>query len=125
MRVAKNVLGTPLESCCEDPLAGFYRTGRCDTGPDDHGLHLVCAKMTVEFLAFTKARGNDLSTPRPEFGFPGLKPGDGWCLCVQRWKEALLSGVAPPVCLEGTHVSALEWVDLEDLQRYAERSPGS
>ena len=100
-------------------MTGFYRNGRCDTGPEDLGLHIVCARMTDEFLGFSRSRGNDLSTPRPEFGFPGLKDGDCWCLCVQRWKEALEAGVAPPVRLESTHAGALEWVDLEDLQAHA------
>jgi hypothetical protein len=116
---ARNVLGTPLESCCTDPVTGFYRTGRCDTGREDRGLHIVCAEMTAGFLEFTKSRGNDLSTPVPQWGFPGLKPGDRWCLCVDRWREALEAGVAPPVVLESTHMSALEFVDLDDLQRLA------
>jgi len=118
-REAKNVLGTLLESCCTAPLTGFYRDGLCRTGPDDHGLHTVCAVLTAEFLAFSRGRGNDLVTPRPELRFPGLRPGDKWCLCVQRWKEALLAGLAPPVVLEATHASALEWVDLEDLRAHA------
>jgi uncharacterized protein (DUF2237 family) len=117
--MARNVLGKPLESCCTDPVTGFYRTGRCDTGPGDVGLHLVCARMTAEFLDFTKSRGNDLSTPAPAHGFPGLEPGDRWCLCVARWKEALEAGVAPPVILEATHVSTLEFVDLDDLRAHA------
>ena len=119
MRKPKNVLGTELGVCCTSPMTGFYRTGCCETGPEDLGLHLVCAQMTEEFLGFSRARGNDLSTPRPELGFPGLRPGDRWCLCVTRWKEALEAGVAPPVVLDATHVSALEWVDLEDLQAHA------
>ena len=118
-REAKNVLGTLLESCCTSPLTGFYRDGLCRTGPDDHGLHTVCAVLTAEFLAFSRSRGNDLVTPRPELRFPGLRPGDKWCLCVQRWKEALLAGLAPPVVLEATHASALEWVDLEELRAHA------
>jgi uncharacterized protein (DUF2237 family) len=117
--VAKNVLGTDLEPCSTSPRTGFYRTGSCQTGRDDAGLHLVCARMTEEFLAFSKARGNDLSTPHPEWGFPGLVPGDRWCLCVARWKEALAEGVAPPVVLEATHVLALEFVSLEDLEAHA------
>ncbi len=112
---AKNVLGEPLELCCQDPLTGFYRDGKCNTGPGDVGLHLVCARLTAQFLAFSKSMGNDLSTPNPLFGFPGLKPGDRWCLCVTRWKEALEAGVAPPVILESTHISTLEFVELEDL----------
>ena len=118
-REAKNVLGTLLESCGTSPLTGFYRDGLCRTGPDDHGLHTVCAVLTAEFLAFSRSRGNDLVTPRPELRFPGLRPGDKWCLCVQRWKEALLAGLAPPVVLEATHASALEWVDLEELRAHA------
>lgn len=121
--MAKNVLGTPLASCCTRPMTGFFRTGRCDTGPDDVGLHLVCARMTAPFLAFSVERGNDLVTPHPEFGFPGLKPGDCWCLCVQRWKEAFDEGVAPPVRLASTHLSALEFVDLADLEAHALDDP--
>lgn len=116
---AMNVLGTPLRDCSHDPLTGFMRDGCCNMGPGDAGLHLVCAVMTDEFLAFSASRGNDLSTPWPEFGFPGLKAGDRWCLCVTRWREALDAGVAPRVDLEATHVSALEFVDFEDLQRHA------
>ena len=115
-----NVLGAPLQPCCTDPMTGFYRNGRCETGPDDHGLHLVCAIMTEAFLDFTRSRGNDLSTPAPQWDFPGLRPGDRWCLCVERWREAFEAGVAPPVRLESTHISALEFVGLEDL-----RSAGS
>lgn len=117
--MAKNVLGTPLETCSNDPLTGFYRDGCCHTGADDHGLHLVCAEMTDEFLEFSAERGNDLSTAIPAYGFPGLKPGDRWCLCALRWKEALQAGLAPKVHLEATHISTLEFVDLEDLQRHA------
>jgi len=117
--MARNVLNGKLETCCTDPMTGYFRTGRCDTGPGDVGLHLVCAQMTREFLEFSKARGNDLTTPAPSHGFPGLKPGDRWCLCVTRWKEALDAGIAPPVLLEATHVSALEFVNLEDLQAHA------
>lgn len=115
----KNVLGTDLQVCCTDPMTGFYRDGCCRTGAGDVGLHVVCAQLTAEFLAFSASRGNDLSTPNPEYGFPGLKPGDRWCLCALRWKEALEEGLAPPVVLEATHVSALEFVDLEQLQRHA------
>ncbi len=118
-RLPKNVLGTELQTCSLRPRTGFYRDGCCRTGPDDHGLHLVCARMTAEFLAFSVSRGNDLVTPHPEYDFPGLKPGDRWCLCVQRWKEALDAGVAPQVVLEATHISALEFVTLEDLQAHA------
>jgi uncharacterized protein len=123
MSGAKNVLGEPLTTCCTDPMTGFYRNGRCDTGPGDDGLHTVCAKMTKEFLTFSKSRGNDLSTPIPEFGFPGLKPGDRWCLCAARWKEALEAGMAPPVRLAGTHISTLEFVSLEELTEYAIDKP--
>lgn len=115
----KNVLGEPLASCSEDPLTGFYRTGCCETGRDDQGLHLVCAEMTAEFLEFSELHGNPLATPMPEYGFPGLRPGDRWCLCVERWKEALQHGVAPPVDLAATHISTLEFVSLEDLQAHA------
>lgn len=117
--MAKNVLGGDLEICGTDPKTGFYRTGRCDTGGEDLGLHTVCAEMTEAFLAFTGSKGNDLSTPNPAMAFPGLEPGDRWCLCVARWREALEAGVAPPVRLEATHMSALEFVDLEDLRRHA------
>ena len=118
---ALNVLGDPLQACSFDPVTGFYRDGCCHTGPDDVGTHVVCARVTAEFLAFSKAVGNDLSTPRPEWRFPGLQPGDRWCLCVRRWKEALTAGVAPPVILEATHASTLQFVDLETLQRHAWR----
>jgi uncharacterized protein (DUF2237 family) len=117
--MARNVLSRPLQPCGMAPLTGFYRDGCCHTGPDDKGLHIVCARMTEEFLSFSRERGNDLSTPHPDFGFPGLKAGDCWCLCVHRWKEALEAGVAPPVVLAATHMSTLEFVDLEDLQARA------
>ena len=117
--MAKNVLGEDIVSCSRDPMTGFYRDGTCRTGPGDHGLHCVCAEVSAEFLEFSRARGNDLSTPRPEFAFPGLKPGDRWCLCVLRWKEAMDAGVAPRVVLEATHRSALEFVDLADLREHA------
>ena len=120
--VQKNVLGGTLKECCRDPLTGFYRDGACRTGPDDGGRHLVCAIMTEAFLRYTRARGNDLSSPRPELHFPGLQPGDKWCLSVLRWKEALEGGVAPPIILESTHEQALNFVDREDLERYAVRS---
>ena len=119
--MAKNVLGTELELCCMSPRTGFYRDGVCQTGKDDLGLHVVCAEMTEEFLEFSIRAGNDLTTPIPEVDFPGLLPGDRWCLCVSRWKEALESGVAPPVILEATHMLALEFVDLTDLQARAIR----
>ena len=122
-RKGKNVLGQPLEVCCTDPMTGFYRDGTCRTGRGDVDLHLVCARMTPEFLEFSRRRGNDLSTPGPALGFPGLRPGDGWCLCVQRWKEALAAGVAPPVVLAATHVSTLEFVDLEELEKHAVDAP--
>ncbi len=118
-RRAKNVLGGTLEPCSTEPMTGFYRDGCCNTGPGDVGLHLVCAVMTDDFLAFSKSVGNDLSTPRPEWRFPGLKAGDRWCLCVTRWKEALEAGKAPRVVLEATHISSLEYVDLDDLRAHA------
>lgn len=119
MATAKNVLGTPLKSCSTKPLTGFYRNGCCDTGPDDHGLHLVCTQVTAEFLAHQRHVGNDLSTPMPHYGFAGLKPGDRWCLCVTRWKQSFEAGIFAPVVLEATHMSTLEFVDLEDLQKHA------
>ena len=114
-----NVLGEALELCSMDPLTGFYRNGCCDTGPEDRGSHTVCAVMTAEFLAFSKARGNDLSTPRPEFGFEGLKPGDQWCLCAARFLEAWEAGQAPRVRLTATHRAALEVVPMEALRARA------
>ena len=117
--MAHNVLGGELESCSTDPLTGFYRNGCCDTGGEDAGVHTVCARVTAEFLDFSRERGNDLSTPRPEFGFAGLAPGDRWCLCADRWAEALREGVAPPVVLEATHARTSEWVDLDDLRAHA------
>ncbi|MBD2074695.1 DUF2237 domain-containing protein [Phormidium sp. FACHB-592] len=119
MTDAKNVLGEKLELCCTDPVTGFFRNGVCETGPQDLGTHVVCAQVTEEFLAFTKARGNNLSTPVPSYNFPGLKPGNKWCLCVSRWKEALDAGVAPPIVLEATHEAALNVVPLEVLQEHA------
>jgi len=118
MGTAKNVLGTELRACCMNPITGFYRNGRCDIGPGDHGLHFVCAEMTEAFLEFSRDRGNDLSTPVPENDFPGLVPGNRWCLCVERWKEAFEAGAAPPVILEATHISAIEFVSLEDLKAH-------
>lgn len=115
----RNVFGEPLETCSMRPLTGFYRSGCCDTGPEDFGVHTVCVEVTKEFLAFSKARGNDLSTPVPEFGFPGLQPGDRWCLCAARWQEALDAGMAPRVVLAATHERTLEIVKLEDLKRLA------
>ena len=117
--MASNVLGGPLAQCGSDPITGFYRDGCCNTGADDAGMHLVCAEMTDEFLAFSKAQGNDLSTPVPAWNFPGLKAGDRWCLCVTRWRDALRAGLAPPVVLEATHISALEFVELEELQGHS------
>ena len=118
MPSAKNVLGTDLRTCCESPVTGYYRDGCCNTGPGDFGLHLVCAELTLEFLEFSAARGNDLITPNPLIGFPGLKPGDRWCLCVSRWKEALEAGVPPLVDLHATHISTLEFVELSELQAH-------
>jgi uncharacterized protein (DUF2237 family) len=117
--VARNVLGGELEPCSFDPLTGYYRDGCCQAGPDDPGVHVVCARVTEEFLAFSVSRGNDLVTPMPAFGFAGLRAGDQWCLCADRWQEALEAGVAPPVVLEATHARALEWVSLDDLRRHA------
>jgi hypothetical protein len=116
---ATNVLGGPLQPCSYDPLTGWYRNGCCDTGPGDMGVHVVCARVSASFLEFSKAAGNDLSTPRPEFGFAGLQPGDQWCLCASRWQEAFEAGHAPPVVLEATHLAALEWCNLADLQAHA------
>lgn len=117
--VALNVLGTELVPCSYDPLTGYFRDGCCHTDMHDLGSHVVCAKVTDEFLEFSRSRGNDLSTPRPEYRFAGLKDGDRWCLCALRWKEALAAGVAPSVVLECTHARALEFVTLEQLQAYA------
>lgn len=117
--MADNVLGGELEPCGTDPVTGFFRDGCCRTGPDDTGVHVVCAVVTDEFLAFSRERGNDLVTPQPAFGFPGLRAGDRWCLCADRWAEALEAGVAPPVRLEATHARAVEWVDLADLRAHA------
>jgi len=115
----RNVLGGVLQPCSTKPMTGFFRDGCCRTGRGDVGVHVVCAQVTEDFLAYSKARGNDLSTPRPEFDFPGLKAGDCWCLCASRWKDALDAGMAPPVVLESTHEAALEFLDLEDLQAHA------
>lgn len=116
---ARNVLGGKLLSCSERPPTGFFRDGCCNTGPEDVGVHTVCAVMTAEFLEFSKSRGNDLSTPVPEFGFPGLKPGDRWCLCAPRWREALDAGHAPRVVLGATHEASLEFASLEDYKKHA------
>jgi uncharacterized protein (DUF2237 family) len=119
MSEARNVFGEPLEDCSHDPLTGFYRDGCCNTGPDDLGVHVVCARVTQEFLDFSLSQGNDLITAHPEVGFAGLKPGDQWCLCASRWAEALDAGAAPAVVLEATHVRVLDWVDLADLRAHA------
>lgn len=119
MNLPQNVVGTELQPCCTEPMTGFYRDGLCRTGADDVGLHIICAQVTDEFLEYSREQGNDLITPRPEFLFPGLQAGDCWCLCAARWQEALEAGVAPPVKLESTHISALEFVALEDLQTHA------
>lgn len=116
---ARNVLGERLQTCSESPVTGFYRDGCCNTGPDDFGVHSVCILVTREFLEFSQARGNDLSTPMPEHGFPGLKPGDRWCLCAARWKEAFDAGMAPRVVLTATHEATLEIVSLADLKKHA------
>ncbi|MCZ6555531.1 MAG: DUF2237 domain-containing protein [Candidatus Dadabacteria bacterium] len=119
MPVDKNVLGQELGTCCTSPMTGFYRDGCCRTGPQELGMHVVCVEVREEFLEFSKAKGNDLSTPIPDFEFPGLKSGDRWCLCALRWKEALENGKAPHVILTSTHESALEVISLEDLKKYA------
>jgi uncharacterized protein len=116
---ATNVLGTKLETCCTSPMTGYYRDGKCNTGGGDLGAHTVCAKVTEEFLKYTKRMGNDLSTPVPDFKFPGLKPGDCWCLCASRWKEAMDAGCAPLVVLSATHVLTLEYVSLDELKEHA------
>ena len=118
MEKDQNVLGGPLQSCCFSPVTGYFRDGLCRTGPTDTGTHVVCAVMTDDFLSFTRGRGNDLSTPMPYYNFPGLRPGDRWCLCVSRWREAYQAGVAPPVLLEATHQKALETVPFEWLLEY-------
>lgn len=115
----RNVLGGPLAICSQQPLTGFYRTGACESGPEDIGCHAVCAEVTEEFLSFSRAQGNDLSTPRPEYNFPGLQPGDRWCVCAARWKEAYDAGVPPPVILKATSEAALQYVPLEALQEHA------
>ena len=118
-KTAKNVLGTELQTCSTDPMTGFYRDGCCNTGGQDVGLHVVCTQVTAEFLEFSRQRGNDLSTPNPLYQFSGLQPGDRWCLCAARWKEAYDADLAPPVVLEATHMSALEFASLEELKRHA------
>jgi uncharacterized protein len=114
-----NVLGTELRACSYAPVTGYFRDGCCNTDQNDHGTHVVCVRVTAEFLAFSRQRGNDLSTPRPEYRFPGLKPGDRWCLCALRWQEALRAGAAPPVHLQATHAQALTILDLDDLKAHA------
>lgn len=116
---ANNVLGEPLTDCSHDPKTGYFRDGCCRTDLSDGGQHTICARVTAEFLAFSKARGNDLSTPRPQWGFPGLKPGDQWCLCAARWQEAFEAGAAPRVVLQATEASSLEVCDLADLKAHA------
>ena len=118
-RPSRNVLGGELDACSLAPRTGFFRNGCCDTGPEDFGSHTVCVVMSAEFLAFSRSRGNDLSTPVPAIGFPGLKPGDRWCLCAPRWQEAFEAGRAPRVVLRATHEGALEHCSLDDLKRYA------
>ncbi len=117
--MAKNVLGTELELCCNKPLTGYFRDGFCRTDQTDRGSHVICARVTTKFLEFSKARGNDLSTPRPEYNFVGLNHGDCWCLCALRWAQALEAGVAPPVKLSSTNIKALEFVQLADLKQHA------
>ena len=119
MEAKLNVLGEPLQPCSEEPLTGFFRDGCCNTSPEDLGSHTVCVRVTGDFLEFSKSRGNDLITPMPEFGFPGLQPGDQWCLCAARWQEAFEAGVAPRVVLTATHAAALKIVRLADLKRHA------
>lgn len=118
MENALNVLGEPLQACSFDPLTGFFRDGCCNTDHQDHGTHVVCARMTESFLVFSAERGNDLITPRPQWRFPGLKAGDRWCLCATRWREALEAGVAPPVILAATHIKVLEYIALDDLRAH-------
>lgn len=122
--MAFNVLGTELEPCSHDPLTGFYRDGCCSTGAEDAGQHIICAIMTEEFLEFSKSVGNDLTTPQPGLRFPGLAPGDSWCLSAGRWQQALEAGVAPPVVLASTHILAIEWVSRSDLVSHAVDAEG-
>jgi uncharacterized protein (DUF2237 family) len=121
--MAHNLLGTELEVCSLSPVTGFYRDGCCNTGGDDAGVHVVCAQVTDDFLAFSRSAGNDLSTPRPEYGFAGLVDGDRWCLCAARWQEAYDAGHAPPVVLAGTHAKALDWCDRDALFELALDAP--
>jgi uncharacterized protein len=115
----RNVLGGPLSACCFAPLTGYFRDGWCHTASENRGSHVICAKLTREFLDFSRERGNDLETPVPEYRFPGLKPGDRWCLCALRWREALKAGMAPPVVLEATHERALQYVSIAELAAHA------
>ena len=119
MQSDKNVIGTPLETCNLSPLTGFNRNGNCQTAEHDFGVHGVCSEVTESFLKFTKARGNDLSSPNEVYGFPGLKPGDRWCLCASRWKEALDHGVAPPIVLSATNEAVLKIIGMDDLLKHA------
>ena len=119
MSVIKNVLGTNLEPCCTSPMTGFFRDGYCSTNAEDHGVHTVCVVITDEFLEYSKAQGNDLSTPNVRYGFPGLKAGDCWCLCASRWKDALEDGVAPKVNLAATHQDTLKFVTIDQLKAHA------
>ena len=116
---AKNVFGEPLQKCSTNPLTGFYRNGYCSTGPSDHGTHVVCASVTNDFLEHSKQVGNDLSTPNEKYSFPGLKPGDGWCLCALRWRAAVEAGLAPKLNLNASEISALDFVSMETLKKYA------
>jgi uncharacterized protein len=118
----RNVLGTELQPCSYDPMTGYYRTGCCENRGDDPGMHTVCCRLTADFLEYSKSQGNDLTTPMPEYGFAGLSPGDQWCVCAARWKEAFDAGRACGVILESTHMSTLEYVDIADLQAHAVRS---
>lgn len=118
--MANNVFGEPLIPCSTEPMTGFFRTGCCETDENDQGTHTVCAVMTEEFLIFTQSVGNDLSTPRPEYSFPGLKPGDRWCLCASRWMQANRAGVAPKIIPEATHEKTLEYIELKELIKHAE-----
>ena len=119
MAEQRNVFGEPIGECCTKPVTGFYRSGSCETGPEDVGVHTVCTRVDADFLAFSREAGNDLSTPVPDFGFPGLKPGDCWCLCAARWLEAHSAGKAPRVRLVATHEATLEIVPFELLKKYA------
>ena len=114
-----NIFDEPIEECCSNPITGYFRDGFCHTDSHDRGLHIICSFITDDFLSFSKARGNDLSTPRPEFNFPGLKEGDSWCVCAERWKEAYDAGVAPRVFLESCHLQALSFVTKEQLEEFA------